>query len=128
MECSKAGTPTAENSRRVTDLAVAALAEAGAIRPWQIKLKTWQGEQPVGGLHRIDGAALNALPDDIFLKLRRASALFLADAQMLSAGQLGIFEHLARLQPQLTPPPAAALPESLDSFFQMSGDDTIRFG
>ena len=107
---------------------MAALAEAGVIRPWQIKLKSGEGEQPVSGLHRIDGAALNALPDDIFLKLRRASALFLADAQMLSAGLLGIFEHLARLQPQLTPPPAAALPESLDSFFQMSGDDTIRFG
>ena len=29
-----------ERSRRVTDLAVAALAEAGVIRPWQIKLKT----------------------------------------------------------------------------------------
>ena len=115
-----------ERSRRVTDLAVAALAEAGVIRPWPIKLKTEQGE--VSRLHRIDGAALNALPDDAFLKLRKASALVLADAQMLSAGQLGIFEHLARLQPQLTPPPAAALPESLDSFFQMSGDDTIRFG
>jgi hypothetical protein len=116
-----------ERSRRLTDLAVAVLAEAGVIRPWQIKLKSGQGEQAVSGLHRIDGDALNALPDGAFLKLRKASALFLADAQILSAGQLGIFEQLAKFYSQPAPPPAAALPESLDSFFQMSGDDTIRF-
>ena len=100
-----------ERNRRVTDLAVAALAEAGVIRPWQIKLKTGQGEQPVDGLHRIDGAALNALPDDIFLKLRRASALFLADAQILSTGRLGIFEQLAKFNSQLAPPPSPHCPK-----------------
>ena len=107
---------------------MAALAEAGVIRPWQIKFKTGQGEQPVDGLHRIDGAALNALPDDIFLKLRRASALFLADAQILSTGRLGIFEQLAKFYNQPAPPPLATLPETLDSLFEMSGDDLVRFG
>jgi hypothetical protein len=116
-----------ERSRRITDLAVAALAEAGVIRPWQIKLKTGQGEQVVSGLHRIDGAALNALPDDVFLKLRRGSALFLADAQMLSTGQLGIFGHLARVQAKAAPPPVAALPETIDSLFELPSDDMIRF-
>jgi hypothetical protein len=100
LECSKAGTPTAEHSRRVTDLAVAALAEAGVIRPWQIKLKSGAGEQPVGGLHCIDGAAPNGLADDIFLKVRRTSVLFLADAQILSTGRLGIFRAACKvLQP-----------------------------
>ena len=116
-----------ERSRRVTDLAVAVLAEAGVIRPWQIKLKTGQGEQVVSGLHHIDGAALNALADDVFLKLRRASALFLADAQILSAGQLGVFEQLAKFYNQPAPPPVATLPESLDNLF-MPSDDMIRFG
>ena len=116
-----------ERSRRVTDLAVAALAQAGVIRPWQIKVKTKQGEQAISGLHRIDEAALRALPDDVFLKLRTTSALPIAYAQMLSMGQLGIFEHLDRIQTQLTPPPAAALPESLDSLLETLGDDVVRF-
>ena len=64
-----------ERSRRVTDLAVAALAQAGVIRPWPIKLKTDQGEQAISGLHRIDEAALRALPDDVFLKLRKACSI-----------------------------------------------------
>jgi hypothetical protein len=117
-----------ERSRRGTDLAVAALAQAGVIRPWQIKLKTDQGEQPVSGLHHIDEAALSALPDDVFLKLRTTSGLPLAYAQLLSAGQLGVFEHLAKLHNQPAPPPLAALPENLDSLLERLGDDTIRFG
>ena len=116
-----------ERTRKATDLAVSALAEAGVIRPWQIKLKTEQGERPVNGLHHVDEAALRALPDDAFLKLRKASALTLADAQMLSMGHLDIFEHLARVQAQLTPPPVAALPESIDSLFEMPSNDIIRF-
>jgi hypothetical protein len=116
-----------ERNRRVTDLAVAALAEVGVIRPWQIKLKTGQGEQAVSGLHHIDGAALNALPDDVFLKLRKTSALFLADAQMLSAAQLGVFENLAKVQAMLAPPPVATLPETIDGLFELPNDDMIRF-
>ena len=49
--------------------AVAALAEAGVIQPWPIKLKAEQGERAIAGLHRVDEAALNALADDVFLKL-----------------------------------------------------------
>lgn len=117
-----------ERSRQATDLAILALAQAGVIRPWQIKMKSEQGEQAINGLHRVDEAALAALPDEVFLKLRTASALPVAYAQMLSAGQLGIFEQLARVQAQLTPPPVASLPESLDSLLGMlSNDDVIRF-
>lgn len=117
-----------ERSRRTTDVAVAALAEAGVIQPWPIQLKTEQGEQPAPvSLYRVDEIALNALTDEAFLKLRKASALPIAYAQMLSMGQLGMFEHLARLQAQLRPPPAPTLPESIDSLFEMPGDDTIQF-
>jgi hypothetical protein len=116
-----------DRSRRVTELAVEALAQAGVIQPWQIKLKTDQGEQAISGLHRIDEAALVALPDDVFLKLRITSALTVAYAQLLSAGQLGIFAHLAKLHSQPAPPPVEALPESLDGLFERLGDDTIRF-
>jgi len=116
-----------ERSRQATDVAVSALAEAGVIQSWPIKLKAEQGERAITGLYRVDEVALNALADDVFLKLRKASALPIAYAQMLSAGQLGIFEHLARLQAQLRPPPAGALPESIDSLFEMPGGDTIQF-
>jgi len=115
-----------ERSRRVTDLAVGALAQAGVIQPWQIKLRTDRGEQAISGLHRINEAALDALPDDVFLKLRTTSALPVAYAQLLSTGQLGIFAHLAKLHNQPAPPPVAALPESLDSLFE-GPNDMIRF-
>jgi len=114
-----------DRSRRATDLAVSALAEAGVIAPWPIKLKTEQGEKAISGLHRIDEAALVALPDDVFLKVR--TALPIAYGQLLSAGQLGVFEQLAKLHNQLAPPAVAGLPESLDSLFGMQGDDMIRF-
>jgi hypothetical protein len=116
-----------ERSRQSTDVAVAALAEAGVIQPWPIKLKAEQGERAITGLYRIDEVALNALADDVFLKLRKASALPIASAQLLSMGQLGIFEHLARLQAQLRPPPLSALPENIDSLFELPSDDKIQF-
>jgi hypothetical protein len=119
-----------ERSRRVTGLAVATLAETGVIRPWQIRLKTktGQGEQAIGGLHHIDEAALSALPDDVFLKLRKTAAeLPIVYAQMLSAAQLGNFEHLDRLQKPTASSPVAKLPETVDSLFEMPADDAIRF-
>ncbi len=116
-----------ERSRKATDLAVAALAQAGVIRPWQIKLKTEQGEKTIGGLHRVDEAALRALPDDVFLTLRKTAALPIAYAQMLSAGQLGVFEQLARLHNQPAPSPLAALPETLDGLLENLNSGTIRF-
>ena len=114
-----------ERSRKTTDVAVAALAEAGVIQPWPIKLKAEQGDQAIVGLHHIDEAALNGLTDDAFLKWRKTSALPIAYAQMFSARPLGIFQHLARLQAQLKPPPAPALPESIDSLFDLQGDDIV---
>ncbi len=117
-----------ELSRKATEVAAAALAEAGVIQPWPITLKAEQGERAITGLYRIDEVALNGLTDDVFLKLRKTlGALPIAYAQLLSMGQLGIFEHLAKLQAQLRPPPKAALPESLDSLFEMPGGDTIQF-
>ncbi len=116
-----------ERSRKATDLAVAALAQASVIRPWQITLKTEQGEQAVTGLHRVDEAALRALPDDVFLKLRKTAALPIAYAQMLSVGQLGVFEHLARLHKQPAPSPLAALPETLDHLLDKLNEGMIRF-
>ena len=114
-----------ERSRRTTDIALATLAQAGVLRPWQIK--AGETERTIAGLHRADEVALNALADDAFLKLRKASALPIVYAQMLSMGQLGIFDQLARLQAQLRPPPLSALPENIDSLFELPSDDKIQF-
>lgn len=90
-----------ERSRAVTQQAVNALAAAHLITPWALNLK--QGEQtvPVTGLYRIDEAALNALDNDAFLKLRQAGALLVAYAQLLSMNQLAVLERLAQMKGQL---------------------------
>jgi hypothetical protein len=106
-----------ERNRKDTDLAVAALAKANVIRPWQITIKSGESERPISGLYRVDEAALQALPSDAFLGLRRASALPIAYTQMLSTRQLGLFERLATLHSR-APQPLAALPETLDGLFE----------
>jgi hypothetical protein len=90
-----------ERSRTATELAIAALDKAGVICPWDIRIKTGEGEKPISGLHRIDEAGLNALGDDAFLPLRKASALPIAYAQLLSMGQTAALERLAILQENL---------------------------
>jgi len=116
-----------ETSRRSTQAAVSALAEAGIIQPWPITVKTEQGEQPIRGLYRVDEAGLNALPDGIFLTLRKAAALPVAYAHLLSTAQIGLFSELTKLQAQLGPPLSSTVPENLDSIFGLTTDDTIRF-
>jgi hypothetical protein len=114
-----------ERNRQATDVAVSALAEAGVIRPWPIRIEAGNDKRKPAGLHRIDEAAFNALSDDVFVKLRKNLALPIAYAQMLSAAHINVFEQLAR--GQLRPKPAAGFPESLDGLFGMSSGDTIKF-
>lgn len=120
-----------ERNRFATNAAVSALAEAGVIRPWEIKLKAGDKEQTITGLYCVDEAAMNALSDEAFLRLRKASALPIAYAQLLSMGQLKVFEQLAKLQSQLAQAqvakPATTLPDSLDKIFGLPSDDTVRF-
>jgi hypothetical protein len=116
-----------ERSRKDTDVAVSALAEARVIQSWPITLRTGQVERPIAGLHRIDEPALNTLTDNAFLKLRKTSALPIAYAQLVSMGRLAMFEELARLHARLAPPPPATLPENLDSVFELPTGETIQF-
>jgi hypothetical protein len=119
-----------ERNRKSTDVAIAALAAAGVIRPWEIKVKSNEGERPIDGLYRADEAALRELPDETFLNLRKTSALPIAYTQMLSMGQLGVLQRLARVRTQAaapTPPPStpllSALPETLDDLLENLKDD-----
>jgi hypothetical protein len=94
-----------EASRVATDLAMASLAAAGVMEPWPLEVEV-NGKKAVSkGLHRINESALNGLDDEAFLKLRRTSALRLADAQIMSMGQLARFAQLMRLRQQLAQTP-----------------------
>jgi hypothetical protein len=120
-----------ERERKSTDSAIEALAQAGILRPWEIKVATKDGERPISGLFRADEAALRALSDETFLKLRQTSALPIAYTQMLSMGQLEVLQQLARVQTQasaIPPSPAtpnllAELPETLDGLLENLKDD-----
>jgi hypothetical protein len=116
-----------ERNRLVTTLAVSSLAQAGVIKSWPITIKSEQGDRTVGGLNCIDEAALNALPNEDFIKLRATGALPIAYAQLLSMSQLGVFTHLAQIQGQLAPKPIVPLPDTLDKLFDRTDNLEIRF-
>ena len=78
---------------------------------------------------------LNGLSDDAYLQLRKAGALAIAYAQLLSMARFAVFQQLVKLQVQLAqiaaaqpPKTPAGLPESLDQLFGIASDDTIRIG
>ena len=88
-------------NRIVTERAVVALAAAEVLVSWPLEAETPEGRKPVAGLFRVDEARLNALDSDAFLVLRVEGALPLAYAQLLSMGQLSVFQTLIQLQAQL---------------------------
>ena len=94
-----------EAERVATDLATASLAAAGVIEPWRLEVEVDGKKAATKGLHRINELALNQLGDEAFLKLRRTSALRLADAQIMSLGQIARFAQLMRLRQQLAQTP-----------------------
>jgi hypothetical protein len=86
-----------EQNRAMTRQAVAALAGAGVVTEWPLQIKGAKQDKPVTGLYRVDEAKLNALSDDLFLKLRKAGSLAIAYGQLLSMGNIRIFDKLASL-------------------------------
>jgi len=89
-----------EQNRMATEAAVAVLAEAGVITQWNLKV----GDKPVKGIFRIDEAALNSLDDETFLRLRKAQALPVAYAQLLSMGNIRVLQRLAEYHDKAAPP------------------------
>lgn len=123
-----------ERNRALTAISVAALARAGVLHPWPIRLGTEGETKTIENLYRVDESALNQLSDEDFIALRRAGALPLAYMQMLSAANMSIFTRLAQLQEQLkkaAAPSAAAAPTSpaaMEEFFKMIDPDHQLFG
>jgi hypothetical protein len=84
-----------EAHRTATARACAALSEAELIVPWDITLKTDNGEQKIEGLHKIDEVKLASLPAATFEGLRQAGAVPLAYYQTLSIQNLPTLGRLA---------------------------------
>jgi len=119
---------TMEQSRRNTEHAVAALADAGLIQPWHFQVTIDGHATPAAGIFRVDEAALNALDDTAFLVLRRSGALALAYLQLVSMNQIALFDQWAFAQQQL----AKAQQQqrqitSLDEIFERAANETLRF-
>jgi hypothetical protein len=97
-----------EHDQTITDLAAAALADAGVIKPWPLTVPVGNQQVTVSGLHRVDEPALNALDDGTFLKLRKASALVIAHGQLLSMGQVSVLARLSMVRQQMAQPQVAS--------------------
>jgi len=110
---------------------VDALQAAELIQPWPRNLQQGENTVPVEGFHRIDEAALNALPDEAFLALRKTGALPLAYAQLLSMNQLGKLQQAvgvqAKMREQLLAQAASQTSVGTDFDFLLSEDATFKF-
>jgi len=110
-----------EKNRTATDLAVAALADAGLITPWQLKLKLGGQEIEVPGLYRTDEAGLNQADDETFIKLRKTGSLPMAYAQLLSMANIRFLHKLAEMRGQAEKTPRVDLDKLLGE------DDIFKF-
>ena len=91
----------AERDQVATAGAVSALADAGLIKPWPLTMQVGDQQITVNGLHSVNEAALNALDDATFLKLRKASSLLIAYGQLLSMVQVHGLARLTLMQQQM---------------------------
>lgn len=114
-----------DRERFVTQQAITALNEAGLIQPWPLSVIICGKETAVNGLHRIDEAALRALDDAEFCKLRRFSVLSLAYAQLLSSGLVSIFERLSHLRRDFVLREQRA--PSVEEFLAANAETSLRF-
>lgn len=108
-------------NRTLTQRICAVLAECQLIQSWPISVEGNNSERTVEGLFRIDEAAMNALPADVFEVLRQAGALPLAYCQLLSMQHIQILGQLADAHNKIEQTAELNL-----GFLNDSG--TIRFG
>lgn len=87
-----------EADRARTRAAATALAEAGVLEPWPLRIERGEGEEPLGlgGLLRVSEARLNALEGGVYASIRGAP-MALAHAQLFSMLQVQNLVARARL-------------------------------
>lgn len=120
-------TAAIENNRTPTDLAVAALNDAGLIVPWEINVQHGENATPVNGVFRVDEKALEEIEDDVHLKLRKAGALPIAYAQLLSIGRLSILGKLYELHARMEADRTRAAPASDAPRISFGDNDELLF-
>jgi len=115
-----------EANRLATDMAVKALADANVVLPWEIKVKDKDRELPVTGLYRIDETKMNALDDQTYLGLRKAGALGVAYAQIISMNRLEVLGRLGEYHEKVAIARQQAKPlPQLNELFE--NDDKLIF-
>lgn len=87
-----------EKDRSSTATICEELEQAGLIVPWDITLKTKGGDQKLRGLHKIDENAFNALSEEAFLALRKASIIPVVYCQLISMQHLSTLGRLTDAQ------------------------------
>lgn len=117
----------AESSQAATQKTCAALHAAGVLEPWPLTVESGGASHPVGGLFRVSERALNTLPDDAFLEVRRAGALPLAYAQLVSMHNLNVLGTLAHARAQAAARRQAVVPPKGDLDLSFMEGDTLRF-
>jgi hypothetical protein len=110
-----------DGGRPLLEQACAELKAQGLIQPWDLRWRNADGEQSVGGVFRVDEAAMQKVSDEDFLKLRRSGALPLAYAQLLSLHKA---EVLVRLAQSRAP---AAKSSGQDDLAFLSKEGVLRF-
>ena len=116
-------------NRAHTDRICQVLAEHALLQPWPITVQGDGGERMVQGLHRIDEAALNALPADALKAVQQAGALPVAYCQLLSVqhlprlGELALAQRKAAAPPRVPTTPAGELDLSF-----LSQNGTLNLG
>lgn len=111
-----------DRNERATAIACKALADAGLIVPWEIKVQQEDGAvRQIQGLFRVDEARLNALDDAAFISIRQSGAMPLAYAQLFSVSKLPDLGKMAAARPQ------AAVPLDVDNILGALQWETFRF-
>lgn len=107
-----------------TQQAVTALANAGLLAPWPLRVKVGQKEIAVQGLLRIDEGKLYSMEEQAFLQLRKTLALPMAYAQLFSMANVQILVRLAQIRAEQKP----QAPAEVDLNKLFGQEDLISFG
>lgn len=115
-----------EHQRQLTQTAADALDNARVLVPWVLPkaMQSADAQPLLRGLFRIDEEALNRLDAQALDALRKANALPLAFAQLLSMPRLVLLQQWAKERPPLDPVPDLAVVQKI---FEQGQSDTIRF-
>lgn len=118
-----------EQSRLLTQAAVAKIAELDLLETWPVSLKAGEKSVPVQGLYRVNETAFNRLDSESFEQLRSVGGLPVVYAQLFAQGQLGLLEKLTQIRQQLSQQRADAPRMNGEVVEELFGakDDTIRF-